>query len=116
MKYKCQSCSSEVNLNDSYCTSCGSQFLTDATIETVKNLKREFTDKPIEGLVVNQDYRNSSIMQLLPTSKGSKLESIEVYRTGFVYLVFVSGKPKSFKWSTVEDLRYDITLKLNNYG
>ena len=26
MKYKCESCDSEVSLNDSFCTSCGSQF------------------------------------------------------------------------------------------
>ena len=44
MKYKCESCDSEVSLNDSYCPSCGSQFDTvsyHAMFKQIASLEKE---------------------------------------------------------------------------
>ena len=69
MKYKCESCNSEVNLNDSFCTSCGSQFLYDSEARSDYNkllgkaqteLKREVKKLGLKWVNIGGESLSSS--------------------------------------------------------
>jgi len=59
MKIKCEKCGIEVDLNDSYCSDCGSKFLSDAKSDFVSMFKKTniFVQNFPKNIASDEDMR-----------------------------------------------------------